>query len=91
MSENLAYQQLTPSGLGALLPWNPETCVQDLARQARRAALDSGCALVRGMDLDEEDFKLLVRARSATASTTSSARGRPTCSSSTPRGTRGRW
>ncbi|MEU4493560.1 TauD/TfdA family dioxygenase [Streptomyces sp. NPDC023998] len=61
MSEDLAHQQLTPSGLGALLPWNPETSVQDLARQARRAALDSGCALVRGMDLDEDDFKLLVR------------------------------
>ncbi|KUM87088.1 MULTISPECIES: TauD/TfdA family dioxygenase [Streptomyces] len=61
MSEGLAYQQLTPSGMGALLPWNPGTSVQDLARQARAAALDSGCALVRGIDLREDDFKLLVR------------------------------
>jgi (5R)-carbapenem-3-carboxylate synthase len=47
--------------MGALLPWSPGAPLQDLARRARQAALDSGCALVRGMDLNEDDFKVLVR------------------------------
>ncbi|MFB8027806.1 TauD/TfdA dioxygenase family protein [Streptomyces sp. NPDC056465] len=61
MSDEDAPRQLTPSGMGALLPWDPATSVQDLARRARRVALDSGCALVRGVELDEADFKVLVR------------------------------
>ncbi|MDO1486850.1 Taurine catabolism dioxygenase TauD, TfdA family [Rhodococcus rhodochrous] len=61
MSENNGYQQLTPSGMGAVLTWNPGSSVEDLAKRARRAALESGCALVRGVELDEDGFKLLVR------------------------------
>ena len=60
MSET-GYEQLTPSGMGALLPGDPGGSVAVLAQRAKSAALESGCALARGLTLDEEDFKLLVR------------------------------
>lgn len=61
MSENDGHQQLTPSGMGTVLPWTPDSPIEDLAERVKRAALDSGCALVRGVELDEDSFKLLVR------------------------------
>ncbi|MFF9818663.1 TauD/TfdA dioxygenase family protein [Streptomyces sp. NPDC014006] len=47
--------------MGAVLPAVPGTSVEDLARQTKQAALHSGCALVRGLTLDEDAFRLLVR------------------------------
>lgn len=59
--QQLTPSQLTPSGMGTLLPWNQEDSVEILSTQAKQAALESGCALVRGVELDEDNFKLLVR------------------------------
>ncbi|MHC0429721.1 TauD/TfdA dioxygenase family protein [Streptomyces sp. O3] len=61
MSATDDYQRLTPSGMGALVPWAPGDAVEDLAARAKKAALASGCVLVRGVELDEDAFKLLVR------------------------------
>ncbi|MFF5897123.1 TauD/TfdA dioxygenase family protein [Streptomyces argenteolus] len=61
MSEQTARQQLTPSGMGSLLACDPQDSVEDLALSARRAALETGCALMRGVRLDEDGFRLLVR------------------------------
>ncbi|MFE9042222.1 TauD/TfdA family dioxygenase [Streptomyces sp. NPDC012421] len=61
MSATDEYQRLTPSGMGALVPWTSGGTVGDLAARAKEAALASGCVLVRGLDLDEDAFKLLVR------------------------------
>jgi (5R)-carbapenem-3-carboxylate synthase len=61
MSDNDGYRQLTPSGMGAVVTWDDGRDVQELARRVRRAALERGCALVRGLALDEDDFRLLVR------------------------------
>ncbi|MFE4975174.1 TauD/TfdA family dioxygenase [Kitasatospora sp. NPDC056651] len=58
---NDGYQRLTPSGMGAVIPWSPGRPVEELAQRTKRAALGSGCALVRGLALAEGDFKLLVR------------------------------
>ncbi|MFB7937633.1 TauD/TfdA dioxygenase family protein [Streptomyces sp. NPDC056049] len=55
------YQRLTPSGMGALVPWTSGGAVGDLAARARKAALTSGCVLVRGVELDEDAFRLFVR------------------------------
>ncbi|MFD5797544.1 TauD/TfdA dioxygenase family protein [Streptomyces diastatochromogenes] len=60
-TENTDYQRLTPSGMGAVIPWSPGRPVEALAQETKRAALGNGCALVRGLGLDEADFKLLVR------------------------------
>ncbi|MFF9150053.1 TauD/TfdA family dioxygenase [Streptomyces sp. NPDC055051] len=61
MSATDDYQRLTPSGMGALVPWTPGGAVGDLAARARKAALASGCVLVRGVELDEDAFRLFVR------------------------------
>ncbi|MFD3534772.1 TauD/TfdA family dioxygenase [Streptomyces sp. NPDC058664] len=61
MSSTHGYQRLTPSGMGALLPRTPGGSVEELAARAKEAALASGCVLVRDVELDEDDFKLLVR------------------------------
>ncbi|MFD5770261.1 TauD/TfdA family dioxygenase [Streptomyces sp. NPDC127049] len=55
------YQRLTPSGMGALVPWTSGGAVGDLAARARKAALTSGCVLVRGVELDEDAFRIFVR------------------------------
>ncbi|MFE0642944.1 TauD/TfdA dioxygenase family protein [Streptomyces sp. NPDC058877] len=61
MSTTDDYQRLTPSGMGAIVPWTPGGALGDLAARAKEAALANGCVLVRGVELDEEAFKLLVR------------------------------
>lgn len=58
--ESHGGQALTPSGMGRVIDWDADRSVAELARMTKRAALGTGCALVRGLDLDEEDFKLLV-------------------------------
>lgn len=67
VSETAAgYPHLTASGMGALLPWEPGDTLEAAGPRIRRAAMDSGCALVRGLTLDEERFKLLVRSLGTT-------------------------
>ncbi|WP_228454072.1 TauD/TfdA family dioxygenase [Streptomyces alkaliphilus] len=70
---NGSLQTLTPSGMGALIPWSSDDSdgsdgsIPELAQRAKQAALHRGCALVRGLTLDEDAFKLLVRALGDTA------------------------
>ena len=61
MSATDAYRHLTPSGMGALLDLPSDLPVRELARETEQAALCSGCALVRGVSLEEDDFRQLVR------------------------------
>lgn len=61
MPEKGTHRQLTPSGMGEAIPWNPDSPIGELARRSKQAALRSGCALVRGVTLDEDAFKMLVR------------------------------
>jgi (5R)-carbapenem-3-carboxylate synthase len=60
MSEQSGYQRLTPSGMGAVVPWEPGGSLDALGHALRGAALEGGCALVKGVELDEERFKRLV-------------------------------
>lgn len=66
VSDTSGYPHLTASGMGALLPWEPGDTLEAAGHRIRRAAMDTGCALVRGLTLDEEQFKLLVRSLGTT-------------------------
>ncbi|MFE9399442.1 TauD/TfdA dioxygenase family protein [Streptomyces flavidovirens] len=61
-SQSVQSRRLTESGMGELLSLPPTATPEDIGKQVREAAVDSGCVLVRERSLDQDEFLRLVAA-----------------------------